>query len=112
MGRLRYSTGIKTPDKQSASRDSIDIRLHIDSFIYLDIDEDTIVDRLSKRRVCKTCGDNYHLENLPPKEEGVCDKCGSELVQRKDDNPEVIKKRWEVLGLLVNWQLTVRMSNF
>lgn len=68
----------------------------IDYFISLNIDEKIIVDRLSKRRVCKKCGANYHLDNLPPKKEGVCDLCKGELIQRKDDNPEVIKKRWEV----------------
>ncbi len=68
----------------------------IDVFVYLDIDEETIEDRLSNRRICKACGANYHLENMPSKVEGICDGCGSELTQRKDDNPEVIKKRWEV----------------
>lgn len=68
----------------------------IDSVIYLDIDEQTIVDRLSKRRICKSCGANYHLKSLPSKKEGICDKCGSELMQRKDDDPQVVKKRWAV----------------
>ncbi len=68
----------------------------IDRVVYLDIDEQTIVDRLSKRRVCKSCGANYHLVNLPSKKEGVCDRCGSQLTQRKDDDPQVIKKRWSV----------------
>jgi adenylate kinase len=70
--------------------------VEIDAFIYLDVDEPTIEDRLSKRRVCKECHANYHLENMPPKKEGICDNCGQELVQRKDDNPDTIKKRWEV----------------
>lgn len=68
----------------------------IDNVIYLDIDEQTIVDRLSERRICKSCGANYHLKNLPSKKEGICDRCGSELVQRKDDDPQVVKKRWAV----------------
>jgi len=68
----------------------------VDSVIYLDIDEQTIVDRLSKRRVCKSCGANYHLESLPSKKEGICDRCGNELVQRSDDDPQVVKKRWAV----------------
>ncbi len=74
----------------------------IDSVIYLDIDEQTIVDRLSKRRVCKSCGANYHLVSLPAKKEGICDRCGSELTQRSDDDPEVIKKRWQVFSQEVN----------
>ena len=68
----------------------------IDRVVYLDIDEQTIVDRLSKRRVCKSCGANYHLVSLPSKKDGICDKCGSQLTQRKDDDPQVIKKRWSV----------------
>jgi adenylate kinase len=69
---------------------------NIDAFIYLEVDEPTILERLTKRLVCKKCGANYHLINMPPKKSGACDKCGSELIQRKDDTPEVIKKRWEV----------------
>jgi len=68
----------------------------IDAFIYLDIDKQTIIDRLSKRRVCKDCGANYHLETMPSKIENVCDFCSGSLTQRKDDSPEVINKRWEV----------------
>jgi len=68
----------------------------IDAFIYLEVDEPTILERLTKRLVCKQCGANYHIVNMPPKKTGICDGCGSELIQRKDDTPEVIKKRWEV----------------
>ncbi|MDP8289369.1 MAG: adenylate kinase [Candidatus Susulua stagnicola] len=68
----------------------------VDRVIYLDIDEQTIVDRLSQRRICGSCGASYHLVSLPSAKEGICDMCGKELVQRKDDNPEVIKKRWSV----------------
>jgi len=68
----------------------------IDAFIYLEVDEPTILERLTKRLVCKKCGANYHLVNMPSKKTGLCDKCNSELIQRKDDTPEVIKKRWEV----------------
>jgi adenylate kinase len=70
----------------------------IDAFIYLDVDETTVINRLSNRRVCKACGANYHLKNMPPKTEGICDTCGRELAQRKDDAPEVIKKRWQVFA--------------
>jgi len=69
---------------------------NIDKVVYLDIDQQTIVDRLSKRRVCKSCGTNYHLVSLPSKKEGICDKCQGQLIQRKDDDPQVIKKRWSV----------------
>ncbi len=70
----------------------------LDAFIYLDINQETIVDRLSKRRVCKSCGDLYHTQNMPPKVEGICDSCSSDLMQRNDDKPDVIQKRWEVFS--------------
>lgn len=55
--------------------------------------EKEIIDRLSGRRVCRKCGSTYHIKNMPPKIEGVCDKCGGELYQRADDIPETIKVR-------------------
>jgi adenylate kinase len=71
-------------------------KVAIDAFIYFEIDEATMVARLSNRRVCKKCNALYHLVNMPPKKNGVCDKCSGELYQRKDDNAETIKKRGEV----------------
>jgi len=68
----------------------------LDIAVYLDVDSQTIIKRLQMRRVCLKCGANYHLVNMPPKKEGICDLCGAELVQRKDDNPEVIKERLNV----------------
>ena len=61
-----------------------------------DTSEKVIVDRLSGRRACGKCGANYHVRNIPPKREGVCDICGSVLVQRKDDTPDTIHKRLKV----------------
>jgi adenylate kinase len=52
-----------------------------------------IIERLSGRRICRNCGANYHIKNIPPKVEGVCDKCGGRLYQRSDDRPETIIKR-------------------
>lgn len=68
----------------------------IDSAINFDIDDTLVVERLSGRRVCKTCNKNYHITFMPPKEEGICDKCGSELIVREDDKIEAITKRLEV----------------
>ena len=68
----------------------------LDVALYLDVDSQTIIKRLQMRRVCPKCGANYHLINMPPKKEGVCDLCGAELVQRRDDNPQVIKERINV----------------
>ncbi|MBW2974117.1 adenylate kinase [Candidatus Woesearchaeota archaeon] len=58
--------------------------------------KETIIQRLSGRRTCKSCSAIYHLQNIPPKVEGKCDKCGGELFQRDDDKPEAIEKRLEV----------------
>lgn len=64
--------------------------------IYLDTSEPVIIQRLSGRRVCSVCGANYHLKNMPPKRDLICDKCGSNLYQRTDDQEETIKKRLDV----------------
>jgi len=58
--------------------------------------EELIVERLSGRRVCPSCGAVYHVKYNPPKEDMKCDVCGSELIQREDDKEEVIRKRLEV----------------
>lgn len=58
----------------------------INKVINLEIDESELIDRVIGRRICKTCEASYHLKNNPPKHAGVCDVCGGELYQRKDDN--------------------------
>lgn len=63
---------------------------------YFDTSEDIIIKRLTGRRICRDCGANYHLVNMPPKKSGVCDFCGGELYQRKDDEPETIHNRLRV----------------
>ncbi len=69
-----------------------DISLAID----LNVDEDVIVDRITKRRICKQCNEVYHLDNRPPKKANVCDKCGGELYQRTDDTEKVVRERLRV----------------
>jgi adenylate kinase len=56
-------------------------------------DEELLISRLSGRRVCALCGATYHVENNPPRVEGVCDVCGGEVRQREDDRPEAIRER-------------------
>lgn len=65
----------------------------IDLVLLVDASDDQIVERLSGRRVCEGCGATYHIENLPPKVDGVCDKCSKKLIHRKDDTKEVIFDR-------------------
>lgn len=67
-----------------------------DDVISIEISDETIMERMSGRRVCEHCGASYHLVAVPPKTPGVCDKCGGKLIQRHDDEPETVKARLEV----------------
>ncbi|AWX69263.1 adenylate kinase family protein [[Mycoplasma] anseris] len=67
--------------------------IKIGKVILLNITSEQVIERLSKRRVCSNCKKIYHLQFNPPKQEGICDKCGASVVKRADDEPEVIKKR-------------------
>src|SRR5690606_5670949 len=68
----------------------------IDYVIQVDVPAEKLIERLTGRRVCPSCGATYHVINKPPKTEGVCDNCGTELVQRDDDKEETVQKRLEV----------------
>jgi len=68
----------------------------IDVVLLLDVPDWLIIERLSSRRICRNCGTVYNTRFLKPTVEGVCDKCGGQLYQRSDDNPDVIKKRLQV----------------
>ena len=68
----------------------------IDFAINVDVKDENIIKRMSGRRACLKCGATYHIEHIPPKKEGICDKCGSELVLRDDDKPETVEKRLKV----------------
>jgi adenylate kinase len=70
--------------------------MDLDSVIFLSASEREVVHRLTGRRVCPNCGVVFHVDSRPPKSAGVCDKCGSALVQRQDDREEVILERMEV----------------
>ena len=67
--------------------------IHIDAAIAIDISDETIIDRMTGRRTCKECSTTFHVLSNPPKVEGKCDACGGELIIRKDDAPETVKKR-------------------
>ena len=70
--------------------------IHFDAVLSLEIADSVIEARMTGRRTCHTCGATYHIKAAPPKQEGICDKCGGELEQRKDDQPETVKHRLEV----------------
>ena len=73
-----------------------DMGAQIDYALDFECPDDFIIERMAGRRVCKGCGASYHLVNVPPKQEGICDVCGGELYQREDDAPETVAKRLEV----------------
>jgi adenylate kinase len=68
----------------------------IKSAVLLDVPDEVIFDRIAGRRTCPKCKAGYHVTNLPPKVEGICDQCGAELTIRKDDNPDTVKDRLTV----------------
>ena len=70
--------------------------VRIDHVVSIEVDDSEIEGRMTGRRVCGKCGASYHVVANPPKMEGVCDLCGGELVIRKDDAPETVRKRLEV----------------
>ena len=68
----------------------------IDHAIHFVISEEAIIRRMSGRRVCPVCGATYNVVGMPTKVEGICDRCGSEVIQREDDKPATVLKRLEV----------------
>ena len=68
----------------------------IDMVIYFDVDDEILIQRLTGRRTCPECGATYHITNNPPKQEGICDKCGTKLIQRADDTIETVENRIDV----------------
>ncbi|MFA5928867.1 MAG: adenylate kinase [Candidatus Margulisiibacteriota bacterium] len=68
----------------------------LDKVVSLNVPLDIIVDRMSGRISCKSCGAVYHTRNMPSLKEGICDRCGGELITRIDDQPETVKKRYQV----------------
>ena len=70
--------------------------IRIDHVVSIEVDDSAIESRMTGRRVCPKCGASYHIVANPPKKDGICDACGSELIVRKDDAPETVRKRLEV----------------
>lgn len=68
----------------------------IDFAIDVDVPDENIIRRMGGRRACLSCGATYHMEHVPPQKEGICDKCGQELVLRDDDKAETVGKRLSV----------------
>ena len=80
-----------------AQAEALDAKgVRIDHVVSIEIDDSVIEGRMTGRRVCGKCGASYHVTANPPKSEGICDQCGSELMIRKDDAPETVRKRLAV----------------
>jgi adenylate kinase len=73
-----------------------EMKLSLDAVINVSVPDDILIKRISGRRMCRHCGASYHIINIPPKVAGVCDVCGGQLYQRKDDNPETIANRLSI----------------
>jgi adenylate kinase len=87
--------------RTTAQAEALDVMLknnslELDSVLLIDVPEDEIIERLTGRRVCVKCGAVYHLKYNPPKTDGICDKCGSQLIQRDDDTEAVVRNRLKV----------------
>ncbi len=68
----------------------------LSAVVLLDVEDVILVDRIAGRRGCPKCGKGYHVTNIPPRVKGICDACGTELITRKDDNPETVQNRLAV----------------
>ncbi len=87
---LEQAEALEKMNAEINGNDEVDFRA-----IYFDLDQDVLISRIVNRRSCSLCGEIYNIKFHPTKVEGVCDKCGGELIQRKDDNEEVAKARFE-----------------
>lgn len=79
-----------------AQAEALDKMVEIDAAVDVEVPDEKIVDRMAGRRVCPKCGEPYHTKYKIPQQEGICDRCGSELMIRKDDEPETVLKRLTV----------------
>jgi adenylate kinase len=73
-----------------------DLGKEIDHVIYIEVPQKELLSRLTGRRICSNCGTTFHLQFAPPKQDGVCDRCGASLYQREDDQEETVAKRLQI----------------
>lgn len=70
--------------------------IQLDIVLNIEVKQNTLIERFTGRQVCEQCGATYNIKSSPPKEPGLCDKCGGRLIIRDDDKPETVKKRLEI----------------
>ena len=85
-----------TPQAEALGSMLEDKGLNLDHAVFLQVNNEVLVKRLCGRRVCQSCGAVYHMDSSPSQKEGVCDKCGGEVIQRADDKEDVIEERLNV----------------
>ncbi len=76
--------------------EALDSMTKLDAAILFQAPVEVIIERVSGRLICPKCGAIYHIKWRPPKKPGVCDVCGTQLIRRKDDEPEVVRRRYEI----------------
>ncbi len=81
------------PQAEVLDKALMELNEKLDFAINVDVPDENIISRMAGRRACLKCGATYHVVNIPPKTEGICDSCGQELVLRDDDKPETVGKR-------------------
>ena len=86
--------GVPRTLAQAEALEAMGVR--IDHVVSIEVDDVAIEGRMTGRRVCAKCGASYHITANPPKTEGLCDLCGGELIRRKDDAPETVRRRLQV----------------
>jgi len=84
------------PQAEALSGLLAQLKLKIDNVVLLEIGEEEVVRRMSGRLNCASCGAVFHVRNIPPKKEGICDACGAALYQREDDKEVTVRKRFSV----------------
>jgi len=82
--------------RNTAQADALDAMTNLSHVFVIDIPESESIKRISHRRSCPKCGASYHLDFKPSQQEGICDTCGNELIQRADDTPDAIKQRLSI----------------
>ncbi|OYD06517.1 adenylate kinase [Paludifilum halophilum] len=84
------------PQAEALDQNLKEMGRHLDHVLYIEVDEEELLKRLTGRRICRDCGATYHVVFAPPEKDGVCDRCGGSLYQRDDDREETVAKRLEV----------------
>ena len=81
------------PQAEMLDESLVALGIGLDLVLYFETSKNVAIMRLTGRRICPRCGANYHVKNIPPKKDGICDHCGEGLVQRKDDTEETVRRR-------------------